>query len=78
MISTLDETFQNALCKMLEERIRDSVKEIEAKALKDIKGEIDRWVAAVAIEVFKICTFERDGLELRIVVDTSKLKMGEK
>jgi hypothetical protein len=68
--------FASGLQKELEAKIREYTKEAVLKLRKDVDAEIDRVLAAIVIEVFSICSFEYAGRELRITVDTSKMKDG--
>lgn len=69
----LHNTFEKELRTYLERHIKEAVRNLRVQAMQDLSDEIDKWVAATAVKIFEVCSFDRAGRDLRITVDTSKV-----
>lgn len=68
--------------KTFSEQLRDEIERVLARDFHDIRDEairrysetIDRVMAEAVIKLIEVVTFDHSGTELRISVDTSKIK----
>jgi hypothetical protein len=68
------EFFGNIVKAALEEKLKDITANVRKEALNKLDADISKLMATIAFEIFEVCRVDMAGQELRISVDTSKIK----